>query len=149
MNLTDALSLDLFELPTLEEMKKENQPMGDKAEWLHFFNHAHQEDEETMRAQYNNKAIHKAHDILQYMSADEETRRLAEIREDALRNEAAMLAAAERAGQEKGEMSKALETAENLLSLNILTVEQISASTGLPPDKVRDLKNARAAGDPK
>ncbi len=141
--LTDALSLNIFELPTIEKIRKEKRPGGDRAEWLHFLNHAHEEGEETMRAQYKNQAIHKAFGIFRDMSADEETRRLAEMREDALRNEVSMLAAAER----KGETVKAIKVAENLLALNILTAEQISDSTGLGLDEVRELKKSAQTED--
>jgi hypothetical protein len=55
-----------------------------------------------MRTSYKNPAIHKAFDVLETLSADEETRQLARMREDALRNERSELIYAEKKGLEKG-----------------------------------------------
>ncbi len=40
-------------------------------EWLYFFNHAHEEVNETMREHYTNPAIQKAFGVLTTLSADE------------------------------------------------------------------------------
>lgn len=95
------LVLHLFELPKLE---RQGQPAswGDPLwEWLHFFNHAHEEDE-NMRTQYTNALIHKAFDLLETLSADDLTRQRAEIREKALKNERALLEEARMEGLTEG-----------------------------------------------
>ncbi|MCP4111907.1 MAG: hypothetical protein GY749_41325, partial [Desulfobacteraceae bacterium] len=72
------------------------------AEWLHFFNHAHEEKEETMRTHYENPLIHKAFSALESLSADEKTRILAQKREESLMNERYELAAARKKGKKEG-----------------------------------------------
>ncbi len=128
LELTDDLSVHIFELPKL----KKSEPYDDMTEWLRFFNHAHEEAEKSMRTHYKNPSVHKAFDLLEKLSADDETRRKAEIREKALMNEVSMLAAARR----EGEKLAARKTAKHLLSMNILTVEQIADATGLSIDEV-------------
>ncbi len=55
-----------------------------------------------MRTHYENPAIHKAFSVLEALGADEETRRLAQIREESLMNEQYELDAARRKGKEEG-----------------------------------------------
>ena len=50
-----------------------------------------------------NKNIKKANEELEYLTGDEETRRLAELREKAIRDEQAALKQATREGREQGE----------------------------------------------
>ncbi|MCP4351023.1 MAG: hypothetical protein GY795_36615 [Desulfobacterales bacterium] len=54
-----------------------------------------------MRTHYKNSVIHKAFSVPKAMSADEETRYLARIREEALMNEKYELDAARRKGREE------------------------------------------------
>lgn len=55
-----------------------------------------------MRTQYTNALIHKAFDLLETLSADEITRQRAEIRENALKNERALLEEARMEGRAEG-----------------------------------------------
>ncbi len=120
-------------------------------EWLHFFNHAHEEVNETMREHYTNPAIRKAFGVLKTISADEETRRLAEMREDALRNEVSMLNAARRDGKRDGlsegegigRRKEKEETARNLTAMGGFSIVQISQATGLSLDQVRNLQSEK------
>jgi predicted transposase/invertase (TIGR01784 family) len=92
-----------------------------------------------MRAHYKNPAVHKAFDILETLSADAKVRRLAQMRETALRNEISALADARREGEligeargeARGEAKKARSTAETLLRMGVLSPEQIAEATGL------------------
>lgn len=137
LRLTDNLSLHIFELP---KPRKRSYP-GDAAnllEWIHFFNHAHEEREKSMRTHYTNPMIHGAFGILETLSADDQTRLLAEMREKALKDEASMLSAARREGMEKSKR----ETALNLLSMGKLTVSEIALVTRLAPEAVEKLKKS-------
>ena len=49
-------------------------------------------------------------------------------------------------GLKKGRNEKALETAENLIKMKILTVEQIAQATSLPPEKIQELQKSIAEG---
>ncbi len=44
-----------------------------------------------------------------------------------------------REAYEDGKNDKAIEAAENLLKMNLLTIEQIAQAEGLPVEKVREL----------
>ncbi len=93
LKLTNDMTLYIFELPKVEKMSKEDQPMGDMVEWLHFFNHAHEEVKKAMRTHYKNPAIHGAFNLLEEMSADEKTRYLADMREKSLKKNSGLGAA--------------------------------------------------------
>jgi len=95
---TDDLSLHIFELRGIEKHMKEKK-MTDLLEWLHFFNHAHEEGDKSMRTNYSNPMINRALDALEVMSADSVTRDFAERREKALKDETMFLNEARRQGQ--------------------------------------------------
>ncbi|OQX27500.1 MAG: hypothetical protein BWK80_04905 [Desulfobacteraceae bacterium IS3] len=175
LKLTDDMTLHVFELPKFRNMSENGHFGDDLSEWLHFFNYAHKEDK-TMRAAYKNPAIHKAFDVLETLSADEKNRRLAQMREDALRNERSELLYAEKKGLEKGleqglekgleqglekglekgrkegEHEKAVKTAGNLLSMGVLTIEQIAfesefvQATGLSIKEIQKLQRKKKTG---
>jgi predicted transposase/invertase (TIGR01784 family) len=135
LRLTDDMAIHIFELPKFEKIGKVGRPKDAMREWLHFFNHAHEEDKIMRASYYKNPAIHKAFNILETLSADEKNRMLAEIREKALRNERSELSAAKKKGIEegiiKGESEKAKKTAETLLKMGVLSIEQIAEATEL------------------
>ena len=139
LKLTDDLALHILELPKFEKIIKADWQSDSLSEWLHFFNHAHEEDK-TMRPQYHNHLIHKAFSVLESLSADEKTRHLAEAREKALKNEVSMLGAARREGIAAGRYEKARETAKNLLAIGVLTMEQIVKATGLTYQEIQEIQ---------
>lgn len=98
--LSQDMALHFFELPKVEKAGGTDEKMR---EWLHFFNHAHEEEDENMvNTHYQTPAIQKAFSILKRLSADEETRQLAELREKALKTELAEIAAARKEGEQIG-----------------------------------------------
>ncbi len=141
LGLTDDFSLHIFELPKLREKKDRTGPKEkDLGEWLHFFNYAHKEGDETVRAYYTNPMIHRAFGVLETLSADDEVRLRAEMREKALKDEVSALGAERREGRKEGRKEARKHTARNLLLMGILTPEQISQATGL---SIRELKKLR------
>lgn len=116
LRLTEDMTIHIFELPKFEKIAKKCHIRDAMAEWLRFFNHAHEEDE-TMRASYENPIIHKAFSVLETLSADEKNRYLAEIRRKAMWNERFELAAARREGREEGIRQGICEAIELGLSL--------------------------------
>jgi len=150
LRLTDDMVLHIFDLAKFETMMQNKQHGNDLSEWLHFFNHAHEEDK-TMRTAYTNPAIHKAFDVLETLSADEKTRRLARIREDALRNEHSELFYAEKRGEkrglEKGRKENAVKTAKNLLAMAVLLPDQIAQATGLDIEEIQKLRRKKKIPD--
>lgn len=103
-----------------------------------------------MRTYYQTPAVHKAFAALERLSADDTTRHLAEVRERALREEALQLRAARQEGLEQG-LERGLEqgrqetrraTVQQLLALNLLSVEQIAQASSLSVEEVKELASA-------
>ena len=99
--LTEDIVLHIVELPAFERTGLETS-QGAFSEWVRFISRADSETEETMRENYTNPKIHKAFHALEALSADEQARLRAEMRERALMNEISELSAAERKGERKG-----------------------------------------------
>ena len=122
LRFTEDLSLYIFELPKFEK-KQCTEQWGEKLfEWLHFFNHANEEVDKAMRTQYKNPAIHKAFNILETISADEEARLRAELREKALKDRASELAAA----REEGELIGSIRTLQRVLKRSMSSKEELA-----------------------
>jgi predicted transposase/invertase (TIGR01784 family) len=101
LRLNDDLSVHLFDLPAMERVTRDGRG-DDLLEWLRFLNRAQEEGDESMQENYQNPMIHKAYNTLKTLSADEETRELAERREKALKDEAMFLNEAKKSGIEEG-----------------------------------------------
>ncbi|WP_205596250.1 hypothetical protein [Modicisalibacter sp. 'Wilcox'] len=80
----------------------------------------------------NIKMTNSAMGRIRELSADEETRRLAFVRERALRDEVSFLNDARREGRE--------EVARNLISMNVLADAQIAVASGLTESEVKSLR---------
>jgi len=78
------------------------------------------------------------------LSADEEARRLASVRERALRDEVSLLNDAKREGREEGHLEAKRATAQNLIKLGVLSDEQIAEATGLTVADVEGLRGRDA-----
>jgi hypothetical protein len=74
---------------------------------------------------------------LRELSADEETRRLAFVRERALHDEVSFLNEAKREGRKEARE----EFARNLIAMNLLTDEQIATASGLTEAGVKALRS--------
>ena len=81
--------------------------------------------------------VKQAMNRIRVLSADEEARRLAFVRERALRDEVSLLNEAKREGGEEGRE----EVARNLIAMNLLTDEQIAAASGLTEVEVKSLRD--------
>ena len=142
LSLTEDISLHIFELPGIERNLKNYDRLQ---EWLYFFNHAHEEGEETMEVNYNNPMIKKAYNALKALSADERTRELAERREKALKDEAMFLDEAKKRGMEEGKIEgreeKKKEMGVKLLKMKVLSVEQIAEATESEITEIEKLKS--------
>ena len=73
-------------------------------------------------------------DRIRQLSADEDARRLAFVRERALHDEVSFLNEAKREGRE--------EVARNLIALRLLTDEQIATAAGISEAAVKALRDA-------
>lgn len=90
-----------------------------------------------------NEDIKNAREELKQVSGDYELRRIAELKEKYIRDEAAALDFALEKGQkqgiEQGKNEANIQTAKNMLALG-LDVEIISKATGLTVEKILELK---------
>ena len=147
LRLSDRLALFMFEMSKARELlEPEHAEASDKLrQWLEFFNNAPGETETSMQEHYTHPPIQEAFDALGHLSADEKARRLAEIREKAIRDEASMLAYARREGREEGR-EEAWQEARLALARRLLArgedIEQVAALTDLDPDAVRALQQS-------
>ncbi|OPH54932.1 hypothetical protein BC351_29855 [Paenibacillus ferrarius] len=139
--LTDHIEIHFMELPKLEEQKVR---FSDKlVKWLLFLKGV-DKPEVWEEISMNEPALQKAMDTLEFLSQNEEARRLYEMRQKALHDEASMIDGAREEGMQKGMqvgMHKSkIEIAKNLLGMGI-DVAKVIVATGLTKDEVQKLKN--------
>jgi len=130
VTLRNRLQLTLIELKKADCLREGS---GALAEWVSFFEHWR--EEETM-SEIEHAPIREALNRVRELSADEEARRLAFVRERALRDEVSLLKEA----REEGFQAGRLETARNLIQLGVLSDGQIAQATGLTVDQVEALR---------
>jgi predicted transposase/invertase (TIGR01784 family) len=134
LRLTDQMALFLFELPKFD--LEAEVPLS---QWLHFFNYDHTGGKPM---HYTHPPVQKAYALLQQISADQNARQLAEMRERALINELSMLADAKEEGKEEGEKEGIQEgkiTVARAL-LDVLDDETIALKTDLPIETIKELR---------
>ena len=131
--LTDKLEIHYIQLTKFKEKCKR---ISNKLEqWLTFIKN---ENVEEIRM-IDNKLVQKAEDEFEYLTGDAETRRLAELREKAIRDEAAGLKSARRKGIEEGIEKQKIETAKKMLAEKI-DIELIMKITELTKEEIEKLK---------
>ena len=145
ISLGNILQMNLIELNKADRL---GLPEGPLRAWITFFKHW---QEELTMANIAHEPVKKAMSRIRELSADEEARRLAFVRERALRDEVSLLNDAKREGLEegeklglnKGERLGVEKTARNLITLGVLSDEQIAEATGLT---VADVEGLRGGG---
>lgn len=132
--LTDHIEIHFMELPKLQE---QSASLSDKlVKWLLFLKGV---DKPTLWEviSMNEPALQKAMDTLEFLSQNEEARRLYEMRQKALHDEASMIDGA----KEEGRLANATEVALKLLKRG-MTVGEASEISGLSESEVQRLKDA-------
>lgn len=86
----------------------------------------------------DNEYIQKAEDEFEYLTGDEETKRLAELREKAIRDEEAGLKSARRKGLEEGVEKNKKDIAKKMLTKGI-EIDDIIEITGLTKEEIENL----------
>ena len=84
--------------------------------------------------------VKQAMNRIRELSADEEARRLAFVRERALRDEVSLLNEAKREGRQEGRQEGREAVARNLIAMNLATDEEIAAASGLTEAEVQALR---------
>lgn len=143
INLTDDIEIHFMELAKLNGTLPPD--TGGLINWLLFLNSADKSNWEVL--QMNEPPLKKAMEKLEYLSQDQEARRLYEERQKYLHDEASALEwAAEKGvqeglmkGLEEGKRKKSLEIARNLLALGV-DVQVICQASGLSEQDIEALK---------
>ncbi|MBR0492064.1 MAG: Rpn family recombination-promoting nuclease/putative transposase [Clostridia bacterium] len=135
--LTDKVEIHYIQLPKFrKKYKRVSNKLRDKLEdWLTFIEN---EDLEAIRM-IDNKYIQQAEDEFEYLTGDAAERRLAQLREKAIRDEAANLKCARRKGIEEGIEKQKIETAKKMLAKNI-SINIIMEVTELTKEEIEKLK---------
>ena len=152
--LTDMLELYIIEVPKVKKIL-EKEPNNNLAQWIQFLDNPN--EKEVLKSMENNEEIKEAMEELEVISKEKELRRLAELKEKAIRDEKNALAHAIEDGKNIGiaegrkeglkeglkEVNKKLkdekiEIAKRLLKIG-LTVEQITEVTELSKQEISSL----------
>ena len=152
VSLGNILQMNLIELNKADRLGLSPGPLR---AWITFFKHW---QEELTMATVTHEPVKQAMNRIRELSADDEARRLAFVRERALHDEVSFLNEAKREGREEGreegraegrEVGRAegrqegrQEFAQNLITMNLLTDEQIAAASGLTAAEVQALRDA-------
>ncbi|MFD0958355.1 Rpn family recombination-promoting nuclease/putative transposase [Paenibacillus chungangensis] len=136
LELSDDIEVHFMELTKLNDQAIPLE--GGLINWLLFLKGADKSSWEVLKM--NEPTLKKAMDTLEFLSQDQEARRLYEERQKYLHDEASMIEWATEKGMAKGERKKAIEIAKNMLSLG-LDVEIITKASGLSTTEVESLKS--------
>jgi len=132
VTLGQELQLHLIELRKADRLQRATGALG---AWIALFEHW--QEDHTM-SQTANEPVRAALDKLKHLSADAETRRLAFVRERALRDERSLLKDARKEG--RAEALRQTRTAINLIRSSDLDDAAIAAATGLSVTDIGDLR---------
>lgn len=131
--LTDKLEMHYIQL---SKFRKKCKRISTKLEeWLTFIENENMEELSMIK----NKYVKKAEKELEYLSGDAETRRLAQLREKAIRDELAAIAKARREGKEEGVKKEKIEIAKKMLAKKI-DINTIIEVTGLQEEEIKKLQ---------
>ena len=146
--LTDRFELVIMELPKAKRIYM-NKNQDKVSQWMMFLDNPN--SEEIVKIMNENNDIKKAHEELKQVSGDYELRRIAELKEKYIRDEAAALEYAIEKGQkegvekgiqqgiqqgiEQGKNEAKKEVAKNMLKLGI-ELDIISKTTGLTKEEI-------------
>lgn len=144
IELTDVLELYIIEIPKARKIL-DKEPQNELAQWMIFLDDPN--EKEVSRIMSENKEIKKAMKELKEMSEDEELRRLAELKEKAIKDEkSAKYRWTEegriegiKEGIDKGIEKGVEQVAKKMLELN-MPIQDIINATGLTEKQILELK---------
>ena len=139
IELTDVLELYIIELPKVREIIKK-EPKNKLAQWVMFLNNPN--EREVTRIMEENEEIKEAMEELEEISKDEQLRRIAELKEKAIRDEQNGLRHARqdgiKEGIEKGMNQEKRKIARKLKEKN-WEVQEIIEITGLTKEEIEQI----------
>lgn len=135
--LTEDLELHYIQIPKFKEEKRQTETKLDQ--WIQFIGNISKEGvEEAMK---KNKEIKKAKEELEYLTGDEEVRRLAELRDKAIRDEKTNLYGAREAGIAEGLERGKKEIVKEMLKQKC-KIEFIMSVTGLTKEEIKEISKS-------
>lgn len=140
IELTDVLELYIIEIPKARKILKK-EPKNELAQWVMFINDPN--ESEVSKIMEDNKEIEEAMNELEKISKDKELRRVAELREKAIRDEKNGLRHAREDGRIEG-IKEGIEqgieqVAKKMVELN-MPIQDIINATGLTEKRILELK---------
>ena len=130
--MTDVFELYIIEIPKARRILKE-EPKNELAQWVMFINDPN--ESEVSKIMEDNKEIKEAMNELEKISKDKELRRVAELREKAIRDEKNGLRHAKEEGIKEGIKEGIEQVAKKMLELNI-PIQDIIKTTGLQEKQI-------------
>lgn len=131
IELTDKLELHIIEIPKAKEAL-EKDSKNELAQWMMFLDNPNKK--EVLEIMEENKEIKKAMNELEELSEDYELRRIAELKEKAIRDENYIKVRFTEDGKKEGKK----EIAKNMKNKN-LSIELIIELTGLSKEEIEEL----------
>lgn len=132
IELTDVLELYIIEIPKARKILRK-EPENALAQWVMFLNDPN--ESEVSRIMKENNKIKEAMNELEKLSKDDELRRLAELREKAIRDEKNGL----RHAREDGIKEGIEQVARRMLELN-MSMQDIINATNLTEEQILNIK---------
>ena len=133
--LTDRLELHIIELEKLEIRNNKSKEEEELLNWCKFIKFPEKVEESIIM---KNEEIKKAKEQLDKMSQDKKERRLAELREKAIKDEIAIRDSGYNEGRKEGLKEGIKKTAKNMLEMKI-DKEIILKVTGLTMDEIENM----------
>lgn len=133
--LTDKIEMHFIQIPKFLKGKRGNRTKLEQ--WMQFISQIDKREVEL--AMKENEEIKKANEEYEYLTGEAAERRLAFLRDKAIRDENNMIAGARDEGIEQGEKKKQLEIAKKLLKKG-MTIEEIIEITELSKEEIEKLK---------
>lgn len=135
VKLTDLKEIHFIEYPKFKQTKQEmNNPLH---RWLLFLQ-GDLSEEKLKEVTNMDQILKRADEKLMFLSADEEIRRMAELREKGIADQIAREEHAAEQGKLEGKIEGKIEIAKNLLKMG-MTIEQIVVATGLTESELRKI----------
>lgn len=136
--LSDILEIHFIELKKFSKVKKDiNNPLH---RWLLFLTNP--EDEILEEIEMADSKIKKAHEVLDYLSEDEEVIRLAELRKKKIMDEISRLEGAKeegkKEGEEEGRYEEKVAVVRNAILLD-LSIDKIVTLTGMSEEVIKKI----------
>ena len=134
--LTDMLELYIIEIPKVKRIL-EKEPNDKLAQWVQFLDNPN--EKEVLKAMENNEEIKEAMEELEEVSKIKQLRRIAELKDKAIRDEKNGLRHAKEEGIKEGKEEANMETARKLLKENV-SIDVIIKTTGITKEQIETLK---------